>query len=300
MTFIFRSPTRFFQFSLIVLTVTVRVAGATFAYADGPAPDELTLTGAFTGLAPGEKRIVTRAELRALPGVEHRRQRLASNLPESDVEILPIAALLAAYPVASGADMLVLRSNDRWHSYWTRDFMVSHKPWLLLAVNGKTPSEGEWPVIPFNGEPFAPYHAGINQAGDPPGMTYTPAHGVADATQVVEIIAVNEAEHFAPFFSGPQASLSPIAAEGRRLFMANCITCHQGPGGVGGNLSRRPFMILQTHASYNADYFRKFVANAKQFMPETIMPPHSQFTDADFRALIAYLKAIPIEPPPAP
>lgn len=284
---------------LIVLAPAARVAGSTFAYADGPAPDELTLSGAFAGLAPGGTRIVARAELRALGGVQHRKQRLATGLPEADLEILPIAALLAAYPLAPEADMLVVRANDRWTSYWTRDFLAAREPWLLLAVDGKVPDEG-WPKIPANGEPFAPYHGGVLRADEPPGMTYTPHHGVADATQVVEIVAVNEARHFTPFFSGLLASPSPTVSEGRRLFLANCITCHQGPGGVGGNLSRRPFILLQTHARYNAGYFRGFVANPRQFMPETIMPPHPQFTDADFEALIAFLGTLPLETPPEP
>lgn len=274
--------------------------GAGNTYADGPAPDELTLSGAFAGLAPGEKRVLTRAELRALPGIQHRRERPVPPLPEADLELLPIAALLAAHPLAAGADMLVLRAHDRWESFWTMKFVASHKPWLLLAIDGKVPAEG-WPRIEAHEEALAPYHAGVSKSDAPAGWNgYTPAHGMADVTQVVEIVAVNEARHFAPFRKGPLASPSPLVAEGRRLFLASCVTCHQGPGGVGGNLSRRPFMILQTHASYNADYFRKFVAEPRQFMPGTIMPAHPHFKPADFNALIAFLKALPVEAPPAP
>jgi mono/diheme cytochrome c family protein len=275
-----------------------RAAGDT--YADGPAPDELTLSGAFAGIAPGEKLVVKRSELRALSGVRHRREHPVPPLPEADLEQLPFSALLAAHPLAPGANMLVLRSNDRWKSFWTSAFIASHQPWLLLAIDNKTPAEG-WPRIADHEEALAPYHAGVSKADAPPGWDgYTPAHAMADATQVVEITAVNEAEYFAPFFSGALASPSPQVAEGRRLFMANCITCHQGPGGVGGNLSRRPFMILQMHATHNADYLRKFITNPRQFMPATIMPPHPKFGDKEHAALRAFLSALPPEPPPAP
>ncbi len=275
-------------------------ARAATGYADGPAPDELTISGLFADLPAGEKRVLPRAELRALPGIIHRREKPVPPLPEADLELLPIAAFLAAYPLSDDADMLVLRANDRWRSYWTRDFMASHKPWLLLAIDGKTPAEG-WPKIADHDEALAPYHAGISKADAPEGWDgFTPAHGMADSTQVIEIIAVNSTEHFAPYFSGPLEKPSKLIAEGRDLFMRNCMTCHEGPGGVGGNLSRRPFMILQMHARHNVPYLRQFVANPKSVMPETIMPAHPQFQDRDYYALIAFLRALPPASPPVP
>ena len=187
---------------LASLLATSALRAAT-GYADGPAPDELTLSGAFANLPAGEKRIVPRAELRALPGIEHRREKPVPPLPEADLELLPISALLAAYPLSDDADMLVLRANDRWRSYWTRDFMASHQPWLLLAIDGKTPAEG-WPTIIDHEEALAPYHAGISRSTAPADWDgFTPAYGMADSTQVIEIIAVNSTQYFAPYFSGP-------------------------------------------------------------------------------------------------
>ena len=287
---------------LVVFIALVSAVGAraAFAYADGPAPDELTLSGSFAGLAPGEKRVLTRAELRTIPGIIHRHEKPAPPLPASDLELLPIPAFLAAHPLAEGADMIIMRANDRWRSYWTNDFIASHKPWILLAVDGKTPAEG-WPVIDAYEEALAPYHAAASKSDAPEGWDgYTPHHGMADATQVVEVIAVNSTEHFAPFHSGPLEKPSKLISEGRDLFMRNCITCHQGPGGVGGNLSRRPVMILQMHARHNVPYLRQFVANPKSVMPETIMPAHPHFEDRDYFALIAFLRAIPVETPAEP
>jgi mono/diheme cytochrome c family protein len=243
---------------------------------------------------------VPRAALRALPGIIQRTEKPVPPLPEADLETLPFAALLAAHPLDPQADMIVLRANDRWRSYWTLDFISSHRPWLLLAVDGKTPAEG-WPQIEAHAEALAPYLANISASDAPPAWDgYTPAHGMANSTQVVEIIAVRQSEYFAAYAEGPLAAPSPLVAEGRRLFLANCVTCHQGPGNVGGNLSRRPFMILQTHAAYNAPYFRSFVANPKSLMPDTIMPPHPQFSSADYDALIAFITALPPVPPPTP
>jgi len=288
-----------FVFLLASLLATPDLRSAS-GYADGPAPDEITLSGAFADLPAEGKRIVTRAELRALSGIEHRREKPVLPLPEADLELLPIAALLDAFPLSHEADMLVLRANDRWRSYWTRDFIASHKPWLLLAIDGKTPAEG-WPKIADHDEALAPYHAGISKATAPADWDgYTPAHGMADSTQVVEIIAVNSTNHFAPYFSGPLEKPSKLISEGRDLFMRNCMTCHLGPNGIGGNLSRRPFMILQIHALHNVPYFRQFVANPKSVMPETIMPAHPQFQDRDYHALIAFLRAIPLETAPLP
>ena len=284
---------------LLSILLGAPALAAQTSYSDGPAPDELTLSGAFISLAKGEKRALTRASLRALPGITHRNLRPVTPLEPADLELLPITAFLAAHPLAPEADMLVLRANDRWRSYWTREFIETRRPWLLLAIDGKTPAEG-WPQIPAHAEALAPYVANVPPENAPPDWDgATPAHGLADSTQVIELIAVKQADYFAPLYSGALATPSPLVSEGRRLFLANCINCHQGPGGVGGNLSRRPYMILQTHANYNADYIRQFVANPKKFMPETIMPAHPKFTSADYDAMIAFFKATPPEPPPA-
>lgn len=286
--------------ALIVFAGAEPACAAGFSYADGPAPDELVLSGAFADLAPGEKRTLTRATLRALPGVVTRRERPIPGMDVADLEVLPITALLRAHPLAANADMLVVRANDRWKSYWSRDFIAAREPWLLVAKDGKTPAEG-WSVIKEFQEPLAPYLGSASAPADGAAWDgYTPAHGMASSSQVVELIAVNEADHFKPYHAGPLEKPAPPVGAGRALFMRNCMNCHQGPGGLGGNLSRRPFMILQTHAAYNADYLRQFVANPKKFMPETIMPAHPQFTPADYAALIAFLKSVPIEPPPAP
>ena len=113
-----------------------------------------------------------------------------------------------------------------------------------------------------------------------------------NATQITGIRAVNTEDRYAAFF--PSTLLSDLAKAGRRLFLQRCNTCHQGPGGNGGNLSQRPFVILQTHARYNADYLKEMIINPKQFYPETHMPSHTDFDDQDLENLVQFLVEVPI------
>lgn len=249
---------------------------------------DLAIDGSWATVPAGEVRYVSRAALAALPAAKTVRDRPWASMPEADLTVVPISALAAELGWEGDADGLVLKCEDRWESWLPRSLVTAREPYLLLYYNGNAPGEGEgWPI--FNGiEAMAPYYVFVSPAEHPDFKDVTP-HGMISATQVVELAAANEAERYRPFFAGPNAALSKTAQAGRTLFLANCNSCHQGPGGTGGNVSQRPFAVLQTHAKFNADYFRRMVTDPKQFYPETIMPRHPQFTAEDFAALIAFL-----------
>lgn len=262
------------------------------------APDDLAFTGAWTGVPAGATRYLSRAALAAVPGVKKIRQRLTPSLPEAELTVLPLPTLLAAHPLAGDADGLLLDCADRWQSVLPLAFVRSREPFILLYYDGRTPAEG-WPRFSAV-EAFAPYHVDVSQA-DHPGFDGIIAEGMISATQLVEVRAIHVARHYAPFYAGPLAALGEPAAAGRALFLRHCNNCHQGPGGVGGNTSQRPLAVLQAHAEFNGEFFRKIVRRPKDVYPDTVMPPHPQFDEAAFVALIAFLRETrAAEAPPAP
>ena len=185
-------------------------------------------------------------------------------------------------------DGVVLECTDRWESFMEMSYILEHDPQLLLLYNGKDPSEGNWPMFGGNIEPLAPFYVFIEN--DMSGYVDAPKYGMISATQMSGIRLVNTRKRYAPYFDSPMDTLSETAQSGRALFLQRCSTCHQGPGGVGGNVSERPFVILQTHAVHNPDHFTRVVNDPKEIFPGTIMPRHKDLTDKQYEQLLAFLR----------
>jgi cytochrome c2 len=248
--------------------------------------DDLRVSGLFLATPDNATRYVSRAALLTLPGVTHLNEMPAESIPAADLTVLPIDRLLDALPLAPGADGIALICSDRWQTFMPVGLVRKVHPYLMLEYAGRTPAQG-WPRFgPLEG--LAPYYCNWSLALGPkpdPRIEY----GEFDATQIIEIRAVNTRERYAPFYAGPLAALSAEASEGRKIFIRECNMCHQGPAGVGGNTSQRPFAVLQIHATLNTAYFKAMVRNPKQFYPQTVMPLHGYFTDAMMAQLIAFL-----------
>lgn len=274
-----------------------RAAGADLTLAkERKNEDDLALTGPLGTIPAGETRYLSRADLAALPGYKTIHEKLLPSFKETDLGVLPLAALLKALPFDAGMDGLLLVCSDRWESVLPESFITSHDPFLLLHYDGRTPAQG-WPRFSAV-EGLAPYFVSVSSVAHPK-FNWVIDEGMISATQVVEIRAVNVKQHFAPFYAGPLGKLSTAADAGRKIFIRECNNCHQGPGGVGGNTSQRPLLLLQTHAALNEDFFRRMVRRPKDFYPNTVMPPHEHFGDATFVPLIAFLKETrELMPPP--
>ncbi len=254
------------------------------------AAGDLAISGAWASIPAGETRYVSREALANLPGVKTVTDRIWPTAKAVEMTILPLTELWAALEPEAGTDGIVLKCGDRWESWMPQELLVGKGPYLILYYEGRAPEdEGGWPTF-LGIEPMAPYYAFVSPTEHPAFVDLTP-HGMISATQIVEISAANEASRYAPFYAGKLAELSGPAAVGRDLFLMRCNNCHQGVGDVGGNVSQRPFILLQTHATLNADYFVKMVTDPKQFYPETIMPRHPDFKPVDFEALIAFMAA---------
>ncbi len=273
-----------FLCGLLTLVAQARSFAAVSLHGEAPAEASLYFSGAW-GQSAG---YMTREELAAIDGYTTIRTAVFPGAEEADLGVLPLKSLIEVLGLGAECDGFVLECTDSWESFMPLQYIEANDPVLLLYYNGKSPEEAEWPMFGGDIEALAPYYVFI--VGDKSGYVDAPKHGMVSATQMNGIKAVNTAERYAPFYDAPMNQLSTLAQGGRELFMQRCNVCHQGPGGVGGNVSQRPLMVLQGHAVYNEDYLRKMIVNPKNFYPNTIMPNHADFDDLKLAKIAAYLK----------
>jgi cytochrome c2 len=269
-----------------VLTGSARAIADLVPQATPAGGDDLRISGLFQGCPAGAVRYLPRSVLLGASGVSHLHEKPGDSIPAADLTVIRLDALLRQLPLAAGADGVVFICVDRWESFVPLAFIDKVHPYLLLEYAGRTPAQG-WPMFGPT-EPIAPYYCSWSPALGPATDTRN-EYGEFDATQIVEMRAVSSKERYAPFYAGAMARLSPAASLGRKLFIRECNNCHQGPSGVGGNTSQRPFPLLQIHATLNTAYFKAMVTNPKKFYPMTVMPTHEYFTEDMMAQLVAFL-----------
>lgn len=252
--------------------------------------DDLIISDRWERVPVGEKGYVRRDDLAKLPTAKTVIDRIWPTADPVEMTVVPMADVIAALGAPKKVDGVVLKCVDRWESWLPFHMVEDYDPYLLIYYEGRSPTDEEgWPTF-LGIEDLAPYYAFVSPKRFPEFVDETP-FGMISATQIGELDLAQEAERYAPFFTGNLTEIEGPALAGRDLFLSRCNTCHQGPQEVGGNVSQRPFVILQTHAVHNPDHFRNVVADPKQFYPETIMPRHPDFKDEDFAALIAFISA---------
>ena len=252
--------------------------------------DDLIIGDRWDRVPKGQKGYVRRGDLAKMPTAKTVLDRIWPTADAVEMTVVPMADVLKTLGAPEGMDGVVLKCADRWESWLPFHLIKDHDPYLLIYYEGRSPTDKEgWPSF-LGIEDLAPSYAFVSPKRFPDFVDETP-FGMISATQITELGLANEAERYAPFFAGKLANLEGPAAIGRDLFLARCNTCHQGPEEVGGNVSQRPFMILQAHAVHNSAHFRNMVADPKQFYPQTIMPRHPDFEDEHYAALIAFITA---------
>lgn len=252
-------------------------------------PDDLAISGDFAALPARATRYVRHDDLLVLPEVRTITEEPAKRMGQHECTVLFTDDLLKHLPLKPGADCLLLRCADKWESIYRSAFVKLWNPYILLRMDGKS-LDGVTLPPPYDKMKLAPYYTNVSGALFP-GFQHTDYNNV-NPTQVVEIVAANYDAYMKPWFSGKYAGLDLQAAAGREIFLNNCASCHQGPGGaVGGHVSTRPWEILTTHATYNKPYFIDYVRNPQKYIPGVAMPKHESYTPDTFDKLMAFLSA---------
>jgi len=250
-------------------------------------PYDLAVSGRLAGVPAGETRFVSWKDLRALPTTKLK--LIGEFVPgEQEVTALFLSDLLKALPPAPGVDVLLATCTDGYASIYRDSFIAKYRPFLVLEINGQGPEKWPPPGLKFNP---GPYVITVSDALVP-GVAQLLDVGHKRPWGVAAIELANYAEREADAFAGKWATLSPAAQAGREIWINSCASCHAGPGRIfGGTKAERPFPVLEAHAGYNRDYFKKYVRNPQGMIAGAKMEAHPHYTDEQLEELIAFITA---------
>ncbi len=275
--------------SILVLGLLAHLAlpaAALELHPDRASAYDLALTGRLEGVPAGEMRYLRRGDLQALPT---RKLKLTGEFVpgEQEVTVVMLDDLLTRLPRAADADALIATCNDGYASIYTSEFISTYKPFLVMEINGRGPEQ--WPPegLTFNPGPFV---ISITDSLAPgASKLLDAAHKRPWGVHTIEFARYSE--RFATLYSGALKEPSPLAVQGREIWVNSCFSCHNQPHeNLGGTKAARPLQIVATHAVYNTPYFKDYVRDPKKLNPLAKMEPHAHYTDAHLDALVAFLK----------
>ncbi len=271
----------------VILLLTALPGRALELHKERGSKFDLELTGRLVGVPAGQSRYVTWADLRALPVTKLKVD--GEFVPgEQEVTVVFLEDLWKQLPRDNGADVLLATCSDGYASVFRADFITSHRPFVVLEINGQGPENWPPPGLKFNP---GPYVMSVSPVAAPAVAQMLDApHKKPWGVTVVEV--ANYAEKFAGAYTGPWSSLSPRAVQGREIWVNSCTCCHEGPGKMfAGTKCAQPFPVVQAIAGYNADFFKKYVHNPQAMMDGALMEAHPHYTDPEIAQLIAFITA---------
>ena len=198
---------------------------------------------------------------------------------------IPLADLPRMLGAAPDADVMLMRAADNYFSFFTRDYIERHDPFLAVRIDGQVPSK--WPKTSY-GAALGPYLVahekfearellvGLNEPAKFPYAVVSVEF--ARAADTVDKLKVSGAE--------TNASLRV----GQTLALSACISCHHA-GDFGGTLAQRPWMILSTWARADPSYFRRYVRDPKSVNPNSKMGGFKDWPDEAIESVRGYFAA---------
>jgi cytochrome c2 len=258
-------------------------------HAGRSSPYDLALSGRLAGVPAGETRYARWGDLRALPTAEIAVDGEFVKGPEV-LTVVFLGDLWKALAVEPGADAVLATCGDGYTSVFTSDFISRYRPFLVLAIDGKGPTDWPPPGLAFNP---GPYVISVSAALVPGAARYRDLqHKKPWGVATLEFASY--ADRFRPFYSGKWASPGPAARTGREIWINSCASCHNGPAGVfGGTKAGRPFEVVAAYAGYDRAFFLKYLRDPKSLVASAKMPPQPDYTDVELSGLIAFLTAGP-------
>jgi cytochrome c2 len=265
------------------------LARALELHASRTAATDLAVTGQLAGLAPGEVRYVTYADLRALPTTTLTLTEGFLKGPRP-VTALFVSDFVKALPTTALADCVLATCNDGYASVYTNAFIAQYRPFFVLEIDGQGPAS--WPIKGVTVYNPGPYVITVSPELAPAAATYLDL-GHKKPSGVVTVEIGHFAERYAGDYTGAWEHLSAKAIAGREIWINSCGSCHPGPGsgGFSGTKSGRPFPVLVAYAAYAQPYFKKYVRDPKSLSPSAKMEPHPHYTDEQLDQLIAFITA---------
>jgi len=213
-------------------------------------PADLEIGGDLTGLPPGSTRYITRDDLLAMPQVRYTVTDDANFTSSAVISGVSLEELVRRLGAAPESELVIAICNDKYRTHYTHAYLASHRPLLVLEVNGRAPAE--WPKDP-EGNEMGPYL--ISHA------KFTPSFKIlshADEAQIPWGVVRLEFRNQDAVFSaiaprGPHAN-DPAVQAGFRIAQQNCLRCHN-MADEGGQKAGLSWTTLGALAGTNPDRF---------------------------------------------
>jgi cytochrome c2 len=274
---------------LLLVALLAPASRALELHPNRQSPTDLAIAGLLAGVPADQTRFLRWADLAKLPS--SKLKLTGEFVPgEQEVTVVFLTELWKALPLAPGADALLATCTDGYASVYRDAFIASHRPFLILTINGQGPEKWPPPGLHFNPGPYV-----ISVSADvAPAVASLIDAGHKKPWGVSALRVARYTEAFAGFYTAPRTALSDRALAGRELWIHSCTSCHAGPPATfGGTKSDRAFDVLAAHARFNPTYFKNYIRDPKGFAPSAKMEPHPHYTDAQLDTLIAFLVAEP-------
>src|SRR5258708_434767 len=167
-------------------------------------PSDLRVTGILPDAAEGEVRFVRYEDIAALPTseVKGRPEWLHE---EHTFTIVFFRDFIRALAPPASADLMLVNCGDGYQANYSFDFIATYKPFFIVKIDGKPPSE--WPGNAKGNR--GPYYVSVSEK-------IVPAYAQlldGDSKRpfgVAEVKLANAAKTFAPLYQGSRAHGSPL------------------------------------------------------------------------------------------
>lgn len=198
---------------------------------------------------------------------------------------IPLAELPAALGAAPDADVTIMRAADNYFSFFTRDYIERHQPFLAVRLDGQVPSK--WPKTSY-GAALGPYLV-AHEDFKPAEMLIGLKEQARFPYAVVSVEFARAADTVDKLkVSGSETN--DLLRIGQNLALSACISCHHA-GDFGGTLAQRPWAILSTWAKADPSYFRRYVRDPKSVNPNSKMGGFKDWPDEAIESVRAYFAA---------
>jgi mono/diheme cytochrome c family protein len=245
--------------------------------------NDLEVGGELAGVAAGETRYISREDLLALPQVTFTVTHDTNFKGPTKVQGVALEEL-ARDLGAAGADFVVAICSDKYQAHYPHEYIVRHKPVLVLEVDGKPPVE--WPKDPAHGVDMGPYTISHPQFVRGPKIL-----SASEEPQIPwGVVRLDFHEEKAVFgVIAPRAPKAndPAVQAGYKIARENCFRCHN-VGDQGGQKSGLSWQILAAFATGAPAKFKSYVRDPASQNPKTQMPAQPEYDDETMRALVAY------------
>ena len=242
------------------------------------------------GVPNSTPRFITYQDLQSLPQVTATitsdENFTEMHTPKVQVSGVYLSELARRIGVSSKADLTNAICVDHYSAPYPADYVATHKPILVLKINGLTAAE--WAQQTKNEDP-GPYL--ITQADFVPSYSILSHQDRAQVpTEVVSIEFARQKDVFATIT--PPGSFTPASPEmlGFGIARQNCLRCHN-QGSTGGTKARRTWSVLSRHASEDPISFARYIHNPRSVDSHAQMPSNLQYDAATLNALTAYFKS---------